>query len=258
MANNNQKNNGNNQQQSTKKDPLRIYIEDPASFTDDTEKFTRYMTTKEFCERIVNPIFKGTFRDFDGSYCQLVNTDKGPKIFVDLNFSKSGQISNAKYFALVEKSTKTSNGTDTFSKIQALNSKLNSTKIFDLTPEGEEILSEFVPGVKNIKDIKWAQRMVETSEKSFSGITSTNVKIAMLDPLPMLKKYYGTRIKLGNKVTDKQAIYDIRAIKPIQNGYSPNPEILLELACYDRANSERAIMSLGGSPVYNTAPMYRA
>lgn len=259
MGNNNQKyQNSNNQQQEHEK--LRIDIKDPASFVDEAEVFTRHMTSREFCERVVNPLFKGTFKDFDGSYCTLMNTTQGPKMFIDLHFSKSNQTSNAPYEALIEKTQKIKNSGDTFSRVQALSSKMNSSRIYDLTDEAKELLSDFNPGEKDPKKIKWKDKMTETSGTNTRGIMSANVKIVTFDPIVIVRKFYGRYIQLNGQKTDRAAEYNIEVVKQIQNMYTPNSgvELLLKLTCYDRNNAERSIIASGGMPQLTSNPMYPA
>lgn len=251
----------NNQNNNDKKaEKLRITIKDCASFVDEAEMFKRHMTSREFCEKIVNPIFKGTFKDFDGSYCTLINTNQGPKMFVDLHFSKSNQVSNAAYDALIPKAVAVKNNGDTFSRVLALSSRLDVSRIYNLTDEAKELLSDFIPGEKDPKKIKWKERMVETSGQNWRGVNSANVRITNLDPLVMMRAYYGKYIKLNGKVTDRVAEYDLKVVKHIQNAYNPQSgvDLLLELSCYDRANAERSIVTLGGTPNFNNNPMYPA
>ena len=250
----------NNQNQSNQKEKLRITIKDPASFVDEAEMFKRHMTSREFCEKIVNPIFKGTFKDFDGSYCSLINTNQGPKMFVDLHFSKSNQVSTAPYEALELRASNIKNNGDTFSRVVALSSRLDTSRIYLLTEEAKELLSDFVPGEKDPKKIKWKDRMIETSGKNWRGVDSANVRIINLDPMVMIRRYYGKFIKINGQKTDRLAEYDLKIVKHIQNAYNPQAgvDLLLELSCYDRANAERSIIAGGGAPSFNTNPMYPA
>lgn len=260
MSNNNQ-NNTNNKQHGND-DKLRITIRDCASFVDDCEVFRHHKTSKEFCERYVNPIFRSTFKDFDGSFPSLLNTAQGPKMYIDLQFSKKNQVnSGAKYEALIERNSMAAkSGKDTFSKVQALNSRLNSSRIYDLTDEAKELLSDFNPGEKDPYKIKWKDKMVETSGQNNAGIISTSVNIITLDPIVMIRHYYGKFIKVNGQVTDRLAEYDIKVVRQIQNVYNPQPtvELLLEILCYDRANAERSIMASTGNMQFNSRPIYPA
>lgn len=256
MGNNNQ-NNSNNSNNSSEK--LRIRNNDCKSFVSDSEVFSMNRTSKWFCENVVNALFKNVFKDYDGSYCTLINTNQGPRVFVDLHFSKSNRVSNAPYEALIEKSQKLKNSGDTFSRVQSLNSKMNSSRIYELTQEAKDILSEFNPGEHDPKKIKWKDKMVETSGQNINGIVGANVKIITLDPIKMIKEVYGKYIKLSDgKLTDHIAEYSIEPVKQIQNMYTPGAgvELLLKLSCYDRGNVERSIMASGAVPQVTNNPMY--
>lgn len=260
MGNNNQ-NQGNRQQQK-RDDKYHISVKDPASFLDRAEKYECHMTSREFCETIVNPLFKGTFKDCNGSYCSLMNTSGGPKMFVDLHFSKSNsQVSNAPYECLIEKSVALSNATDTFSRVQALNNKIKTSGIYDITKEARDILSDFNPGEKDPDKINWKQKIIETNDNSQRGIgTSAYVKIITFDPVLIVKNYFGKYIKVNGKVTDRIAEYNVEVVKQIQNVYNPHGgvDLLLKISCYDRKNAEKSIMASGSFPQYTLNPMYTA
>lgn len=258
MGNNNQNQRGNNQQQQS--DKLRITVNDNDDiFLNGVEKFERTMTSREFCETIVNPLFKCTFKDFDGSYCTLMNTTQGPKMFVDLHFSKSNQISNAGYDCLIEKSVALKSNGDTFSRVMALSNKINSNRIYDMTREAKELLSEFNPGEKDPNKIKWKDKMVETNEQSVNGIGNTAVvKLITFDPVSIARCRLGNRLKINGK--DRYVEYTVDVIKHIQNVYNPNGgvELLLKVTAYDKENAQKSIMSSGLISQYGANPMYRA
>lgn len=242
MGNNNQNNATEN------KENLRIEVKTPIPFN--PELSVKTYKSQTIADEIINPIFNSTFKDYKGC---MINVEATGKVTVDLFFVK-GRVSDAPYEALEQIGVK--KGSDTLSRIQRVNQLSSRNKIYQLTENGKELLSEFMLNKNKKGEINWNQSYVEIEGITETGIRQATGKVLRLDLNIIIRKAFGYRNSDGNKTYFN--VTPLRRLVP----YNPMPgapltnDWLLRIECLDANATEDTLKMLGNGAFANGIPMY--
>lgn len=252
MGNNNQKNTNEN----GKREKLRIEIKNPSNFKDEQELGIKTLKSQQIADKYVNPMFKPLFKDYKGC---MINIEEYPngyrRVVVDLYFVK-GIVSDAPYEALVPiASTK---GTDTLSRIQHVSMMNNRNKIYQLTDEAKELLSDLCIIKNKNGEVLWDKTYTEIDSVTEIGVKQATGRVMRLDLNIILRKYYGYTSKDGSK-----QYFNVTPLRRLQNmtpipGSPINNDWLLRIECLDEKATEESLKLLGNTGFVNGIPMYQA
>lgn len=256
MGNNNQNNNNynattNKNGNSVKEEKLSITVTQPIEF--EPELTIKTFKSQQLADKIVNPIFKATFKDYKGC---IFNVEQNGKVTVDLFFVKN-TTSNAPFSALEEIGAK-STGSDTLSRIQRVNQMSSRNRVYQLTTEAQEMLSE----ISAVKDrngkVNWKQMYVEIEGTTELGIRQATGKVLKLDLNLILRKGFGYRDKEGSKT-----FYNVTPLRKLVSPYMipgapATNDYIFRVECLNENATEDTLRMLGNGAVSNGIPMYTA
>ncbi len=176
---------------------LRIEVE-PIAF--DGLIKGKYTTTMEL-SKLVNSVFKASMADYEGSL--ILPTPNGQYLectlyFKNKNAENSDQIKN-----LVPVGA--SQGNKRIDRYEAFNSR-TTNKMFTLTEETKQILSDFIVGKPGQK-IDWNKHVFEQAEQVYNG-NIVYVKVVGIDLYKILKTIY------GGKIDGDRCDYNISVLRP--------------------------------------------
>ena len=247
MGNNNQ----NNATENTNKDNLRIEVKTPIPFH--PELSVKTYKSQIIADEIINPIFNSTFKDYKG--CMINVEGNGPmtRCTVDLFFVK-GKVSDAPYEALEQIGVK--KGTDTLSRIQRVNQLSSRNKIYQLTDNAKELLSEFMINKNKKGEIDWNQSDVESEGVTETGMRQATGKVLRLDLNIIVRKAFGYRNSTGSKTYFN--VTPLRRLVPYNQmpGAPLSNDWLLRIECLDSNATEDTLKMLGNGAFANGIPMY--
>lgn len=250
MGNNNQNNNQNN---ANCKERLRIDVKEPINFHDEEELGIKTYKSQQIADKFVNPMFKGLFNDYKGC---MINVEPGPigKVTVDLFFVK-GMVSNAPYSALEPIATK--KGNDTLSRIQHVSMMNNKNKIYQLTDEAKELLSDLCLNKNKKGEVIWNNSYIEIEGVTDTGVRQATGKVLRLDLNIILRKCYGYYAK--NKSKQFFNVTPIRRLIPMNQmpGSMPSNDWLLRIECLNEKATEDTLNLLGNTGIVNGIPMFQ-
>lgn len=191
--------------------------------------------------KLVNSVFKNALADYEG--CIILPMQNG-QFDCTLYFKDHGgpvrggdQIKN---LISVSGQNRVGSAVD---KITAFNNR-TSNKLYSLSEETKQILSEFINIKKNQK-INWNQLVFEQAEQAYNA-TIVYVKVCGIDIVRILKKIY------GGKVDGDRRDYNITLMRPTGlNNY------LISIQQLDTKEVEKLAQSVGIIQTGNSIAMIR-
>lgn len=185
----------------------------------------------------------------------MINVEPTGRVSVDLFFVK-GLVSDGKFEAIESIATK--KGTDTLSRIQHVSQMSNRNKIYQLTAEAKEMLSELALNKNKNGEVNWNQSYVEIEGLTETGVRQATGKVLRLDLNLILRKYYGYKAEDGSRqffnVVPLRRLIPVNAMPgaPVSNDW------LLRVECLNEKATEDTLRLLGNTGVVNGIPMYQA
>lgn len=205
------------------------------------------LTTTLDLANLVNSIFKPIFHDYVG--CVILPNQFGQSLELSLFFKDKGVPTNGSVKNLVNAVDANTRGASPMDRIRNMNIR-NSNKVYSLTDETKEALSEFIfsrPG----QNINWNQLVYEVAEQSFNG-HQIYVKVCGLDLLKILRKVYGKRN--NGSYND----YSINIIKPLMQVSNMDSNYLVSILQLDTKRVEELCKKIGMMPAQGNIAMVRA
>lgn len=256
MANNNQNkttyNVTNNQNSKEENDKFSISV----SVTDDFEPELSVKTYKsqQLADKVINPFFKKAFKDYKGC---IFNVEPNGKVTVDLFFVKNiAPNSTAEWEALENVGVKT--GSDTLSRIQRVNQMSSRNRIYKLTKQADDSLTELSAVKDRNGKVNWNKYYVEIEGVSEMGVRQATGKVMKLDLNIILRKCFGYTNKEGSKTFFN--VTPLRRLVPTYQmpGAPATNDWLFRVECLDVNATEDTLRMLGNGAIVNGIPMYTA
>lgn len=188
----------------------------PAEFPSTSK--TAIMSTNQL-SKMVNSLFVSLMPEYEGSRIYLNGFEITTELFFTLR-PKDTDFSNGMIKVLQLRADKVRKN-DSTSVIRAYNDRNKIAQAYDMTPEGKDALSEFVPIVYRLGSEKdcnynWNKCATEISESNrFNGVSQVYLKVKV-DINRVLNKLFGRRTKDGESFS-----YQLSPIRPIQTFRDP-------------------------------------
>jgi hypothetical protein len=201
--------------------PMFIEITQPEKF----EKIasTTLETTQKLAKRI-NKLFSAAFADYHGSivYSIAGNGNNGPQFMVEVHFKPlpKGAVpasdSRVRAFKPIDE---VNNPSDVVANLKSIYGTFRNTAAkFELTPEGAEILSEFMLPGTNVDPFKPSSYNAFKSEYVDApqfGQSPILARITNLDLTKLVRKIYGSKSAEGRRVDHGVSPYG--PVMPVNN-----------------------------------------
>lgn len=221
---------------------------------------SKLISSMKLCA-MINKIMKGVSPDYDGSRIQV----SGNQVVCELFFAENPMVPGGeKQIKVIERRDifmrNPANRNNVEYTIERYNKRNNTATQYELTTEGKEAFSEFVPNhfvVNREKGIiDWNRCISEEVEQTFNGQNKVFVKL-QFDLFKFLAKVFGDRDASGSKF-----VYEVAAIKALDPMKLPNGNIvatkwMLNVLQLDEASVREAYEDAGLSPIQNTLNIVR-
>jgi hypothetical protein len=218
---------------------------------------SKLITSSKLCS-MINKVMRMVTPDFEGSRIQI----SGSNVIAELFFAENPHaiVKDGQFKAIERFDGLYSKARDAASLIERYNKRKTTSRQYELTRDGKEALSEFVPNQfvvnreKHIVD--WSRVVSEDTEQMYGGQNKIYV-IVQFDLHKFLRKVYGEKAADGSRY-----IYEISVVRPLNNIKLPGGNIvstkwLLNVMQVDDANVRATYEDSGFSPLQNTLNIIR-
>lgn len=216
---------------------------------------TDMITTQEFGKVLANEFVK-VFSDFAG--CIIVPGPKGePNLIMYFKDGpvKQGMIKGIKLFS--NNTPSTDEGiSKSAADLIAATSRMKTKRLYDLTREAKEALSEYMQTERN-GAINWNQKISEQSASGYAG-GPILVQVEGFNLINIIKGLYGSKykVKVGEKTLTKYYEFGIQLLAPVKNPYQ-NIQIINGRPCNNTpTNFVMTITRLDSSKVNEKAMLF--